>query len=551
VIVPGNYFFKKEGEMVMRNLIFCLIFAGLMVGQALALELWLEPVGTYSTGLFDDKGAQIIDYHAASKRLFITNAGDETIDVVSIQEVSNPQLLFKIPLDRAPLSVGVHPYRELIAVAIEGEETTDRGTVEFYTLDGEFLSSIVVGPLPDMLTWTKDGRKVLVANEGEPTNTEYEPEDGEFVDPNGSVSIITLGKGKPLQQKIENATVVEVGFEEFNDKKQELLDKGVRIYGPGATVSQDLEPEYITLSNGNRFAYVTMQENNAIAKIDVVKAEVVDIFAVGYKDHSLEGNGLDASNKDDVINIQNWPVFGMYQPDAIDSFTVDDQLYLIIANEGDARDFEEKRVGKLDLSDVFGTLAEIDELQENENLGRLKVTKAFPATRDDQGNYTSLYSYGGRSFSILDADGNLVFDSCDEFEQITAAQLPDYFNSTDDETDFDDRSDDKGPEPEHVVVGKIYGHTIAFVGIERISGIMVYDVSNPANPVFLDYVNNRNFEEDPESPEAGDLGTEGLLFIPANRSPNKCPLVVAAHEISGTTTVFQVNVTPPLEDDED
>jgi len=344
--------------------------------------------------------------------------------------------------------------------------------------------------------------------------------------------------------------VVEVGFEGFNDKKQELLDKGVRIFGPGATVAQDLEPEYITLSNGNRFAYVTMQENNAIAKIDVVKAEVVDIFAVGYKDHSVEGNGLDASDKDDDIIIQTWPISGMYQPDVIDSFTIDDQLYLIIANEGDARDFEETKIGKLDLADVFGTPEEIEELKENENLGRIKVTKAYPATKDDEDNYTSLYSFGGRSFSILDADGNLVFDSGDEFERITAEQLPDYFNTTDDKTKFDNRSDDKGPEPEHVVVGKIYGHTIAFVGIERIGGIMAYDVSNPSNPTFLDYVNNRYFEEDPESPDAGDLGTEGLLFIPANRSPNKCPLVVAAHEISGTTTVFQVNVTPPSDDED-
>jgi 2',3'-cyclic-nucleotide 2'-phosphodiesterase/3'-nucleotidase/5'-nucleotidase len=535
----------------MKKLIFCLIAVGLFAGEALALELWLEPIGTYSTGLFDDRGAQILDYHAASKRLFITNAGDETIDVVSIQDVKSPQLLFKIPLEGAPLSVAVHPHWELIAIAIEGEDVTDRGTVEFYTLDGELLGSVIVGPLPDMLTWTRDGRKVLVANEGEPTNTEYEPEDDEeFVDPNGSVSIIKLGPGKPLKQKVQNATVVDVGFEEFNDKKQDLLDKGVRIYGPGATVAQDLEPEYITVSNGNRFAYVTLQENNAIAKIDVVKGKVVDIFSVGYKDHSLEGNGLDASNKDDAINIRNWPVFGMYQPDAIDSFTIDDQLYLIIANEGDARDFEEKRVGKLDLSDVFGTPEEIEELQNDANLGRLNVTKAFPATKDDEDKYTSLYSYGGRSFSILDADGNLVFDSGDQFEQITAAQLPDYFNSTDDETDFDDRSDDKGPEPEHVVVGKIYGHTIAFVGIERISGIMAYDVSDPSNPVFLDYVNNRDFEADPESPEAGDLGTEGMIFIPARRSPNRCPLVVAAHEISGTTTVFQVHIEPPCDGDD-
>lgn len=533
----------------MRKFIFCLLVVVLFAGQASALELSLEPVGTYATGIFDDKGAQILDYHAPSKRLFITNGADETIDVVSIEQVDDPQLVYQIPFDGAPLSVAVHPTQELIAVAIEGDPETDPGTVEFYTLDGELLGSVVVGPLPDMIIWTRDGRKVLVANEGEPTNTEYEPEDGEFVDPEGCISIITLGPGKPLQKKIENATVVEIGFQEFNDKKQELLDKGVRIYGPGATVAQDLEPEYITLGAGNRFAYVTLQENNAIAKIDVLKAKIVDIFAAGYKDHNVEGNGLDASNKDDGINIQNWPVYGMYQPDAIDSFTVDDQLYLIIANEGDVRDFEEKRVAKLDLSEVFGTPEEIEELQENENLGRLKVTKVFPATKDDEDNYTSLYSYGGRSFSILDADGNLVFDSGDQIEQITAEQLPDYFNSTDDETDFDDRSDDKGPEPEHVVVGKIYGHRVAFIGIERIGGIMAFDVSNPTNPTFLDYVNNRNFEADPESPEAGDLGTEGLLFIPARRSPNGCPLVVAAHEISGSTTVFQINVEPPLNDD--
>lgn len=535
----------------MRKLIFCLVVAGLMAGEASALELWLEPVGTYATGIFDDKGAQIIDYDATSMRLFITNACDETIDVVSIQQVGAPQLVYQLPLDGAPLSVAVHPTQELIAVAIEGEEVTDRGTVEFYTLDGELLGSVVVGPLPDMLIWTRDGRKVLVANEGEPTNTEYEPENGEFVDPEGCVSIITLGPGKPLRQKVENATVVEVGFQEFNDKKQELLDKGIRIYGPDATVAQDLEPEYITLGAGNRFAYVTLQENNAIAKIDVLKAKVVDIVGIGYKDHSVEGNGLDASDKDKAINIQTWPVSGMYQPDAIDSFTVDDQLYLIIANEGDARDFEEKKVSKLDLSDVFGTPQEIEWLQDDPNLGRLKVTKVFPATKDDEGNYTSLYCFGGRSFTILDEDGNLVFDSGDELEQITAEQLPDYFNTTDDKTKFDNRSDDKGPEPEHVVVGKIYGHTIAFVGIERIGGIMAYDVSNPANPMFLDYVNNRDFEADPESPEAGDLATEGLVFIPARRSPNRRPLVVAANEVSGTTTVFQVNVTPPLDDDED
>ena len=528
----------------MKKLIFCLVVAGLLAGRGLALEITLEPAGTYAAGVFDDKGAQILDYHPASRCLYITNASDNAIDVVDIQDVDNPTLLFKIDdLPGTPLSAAVHPFRDLIAVACEAEPRTDPGTVRFYRTNGAYLGSVDVGPLPDMLTFTHNGKRVLVANEGEPTNTDYEPEDGVFVDPEGSVSIISLGRSIQLEREVQNATVVEVGFTEFNDRKQELLDKGVRIFGPGATVAQDLEPEYITISKGNEFAWVSLQENNAIAKIDIKEARVVDIFGLGYNDHNMPGNGLDASNRDEAINITNWPVYGMYQVDAIAVFMVDDQRYIIGAGEGDARDFEEKRVGKLGLSDVFGTPEEIEALKEDENLGRLNVTKVFPAEQDNDSNYISLYSFGSRSFGIWDEYGNFVGDSGDDFEQITAVVKPDYFNSTDDESEFDDRSDDKGPEPEHVVVGKIAGHTIAFTGLERIGGIMAYDVSDPANPVFLDYVNDRNFEADPESPEAGDLGTEGMLFIPAHKSPTRRPLLAVSNEISGTTTVYRIHVS--------
>ena len=42
---------------------------------------------------------------------------------------------------------------------------------------------------------------------------------------------------------------------------------------------------------------------------------------------------------------------------------------------------------------------------------------------------------------------------------------------------------------------------------------------------------------------AGDLGPEGLVFIPAAQSPNGRPLLVVGNEVSGTTAVLQLNLS--------
>jgi hypothetical protein len=91
-----------------------------------------------------------------------------------------------------------------------------------------------------------------------------------------------------------------------------------------------------------------------------------------------------------------------------------------------------------------------------------------------------------------------------------------------------------------VVVGKIKGRTYAFIGLERIGGVVIYDVSVPTAPRFVQYLNNRDFSQTPDSPLAGDLGPEGLLLIEAHESPNKKPLLVIANEVSGTTTVYEI-----------
>ncbi|NQU22054.1 MAG: bifunctional metallophosphatase/5'-nucleotidase, partial [Candidatus Nealsonbacteria bacterium] len=322
-----------------------------------------------------------------------------------------------------------------------------------------------------------------------------------------------------------------------------------------ASVAEDVEPEYIAVSSDSLTAWVALQENNALAILDLTSGEFTSIEALGFKDHLLPGNELDASNKDDAVNIANWPVKGMYQPDGIAVYEADGETYVVTANEGDARDYdgfsEEARVKDLLLGGpIFAQFGRKD-LQANENLGRLKVTTAAPSDqRGNNGCYHELYSYGTRSFSIFTAGGELVFDSGSDFETIMAD--PDrggtagFFNSSNEESEFDARSDDKGPEPEAVVLGEIDGQTIAFVGLERQGGVMIYDITDPTAPVFQSYVNNRNFDADPETAEALDLGPEGLKFIPAGKSPSGNPLLVTANEISGTTTIFEITVDDDL-----
>ncbi|MCA1992355.1 MAG: choice-of-anchor I family protein [Coleofasciculus sp. S288] len=407
-------------------------------------------------------------------------------------------------------------------MAVENADKQAPGTVAFYDIDGNFLNAVTVGALPDMLTFTPDGKKILVANEGEPSS--YNQPDS--VDPEGSLSLIDISKGV---LNLTQSDVTTADFTAFNSQQSTLIAEGVRIFGPNATVAQDVEPEFITVSSDSKTAWITLQENNAIAVLDIESGQITDIKPLGYKDYNLPGNGLDASDRDSAINIQNWPVLGMYQPDAIASFTINGETYLITANEGDSRDYdgfsEEERIRNLSLDpNTFP-----NALKDNTALGRLQVTTTL-GDPDGDGDFDDLYAFGARSFSIWTAQGNLVFDSGDQFEQITAAQVPSLFNSDGTSDTFDTRSDNKGPEPEGVVTGVINGRTYAFIGLERTGGVMVYDVTNPTSPAFVQYINS-----------ASDIAPEGLTFVSADESPTGKPLLVVSHEVSQTTTTYEIS----------
>lgn len=274
-------------------------------------------------------------------------------------------------------------------------------------------------------------------------------------------------------------------------------------------------------------------------------AGVSDASSLGIISFDETGNQFDASNRDGEIVFNNWPTLGFFMPDAIATFEQNGANYIISANEGDARDYdgfsEEVRVADLTLDPADYPNA--GELQQETNLGRLKTTTAN-GDLDGDGVVDQIYSYGARSFSIWDATGNLLYDSGDEFEQRTAeSDFAAYFNSNNDDNDsFDSRSDDKGPEPEAVTTGMIDGVLYGFIGLERIGGIMVYDLSDPSSPELVQYINNRNFDADAESPEAGDLGVEDIVFIPGSDSPNGEPLILTANEVSGTVSVFSLEV---------
>jgi hypothetical protein len=976
----------------MKSLIVTLTVSGLLAGApsgpAQPPGIQLTPVGSYASGKFDEAAAEIVAHDPVTQNLFVINAQSAEVDVLSI---TNPA---------APLKVGsidVKPYGGIansvavrdgiIAVAVENNVKTSPGVVVFFDRNLNFLSQVTVGALPDMLTFTPNGRYVLVANEGEP-NSDYS------IDPEGSVSIIDMKGGA---KKLTDAQVKTASFVPFNNV---ALDPAIRIFGlNNPTVAQDLEPEYLTVSQDSKTAWVTLQENNALAIIDIPSASVKKLVPLGYKDHAavaaattlynfdpaqlpaigttlagqeiplggfsglafagidpvtgrykfaahtdrgpnaeptgilrpfllpqfapevvrfeldrqtgaltlteriqlkdatgelltglpntalsananqpyndevpvdllgnvlpldplgadLEGivflpdgsfwmcdeyrpalyhfdatgtlirrvvpigtaaaagqpagtygeehlpavlaqrrqnrgfeaialdngriyafvqsplrnpvsaangalngnrnirlvefnptnnttrefiyvmdnpnlgggdnsradkigdaqslgngeflvierdddkipsdafatiekkvyqfnlvgvtalsgeqstnvigstgktvdqltvaelvangirpvekqlfvdlnvagynqtekveglavidpytiavvndndfgvaqitvnpdgtftrnyipeptqlgiidvrhNALDASDRDGKINIRPWPIKGLFMPDTIASYQVGQKTFLVTANEGDAREYitevENPETGETEEVEVFIEAVRLGSssvvldtnkfpnaavLKNNANLGRLNITSAS-GRNPGTGVYEEIVAFGARSFSIWDAAGRQVFDSGDDFERLTARVFPDNFNASNSNNDFDNRSDDKGPEPEGVVVGKAFGQDYAFIGLERIGGLVVYDISNPHAPRFVDYVNNRDLTQDVSlvinegaedeaevsNPAAGDLGPEGLLFIKADDSPNGKPLLVIGNEISGTTTVFEINKT--------
>lgn len=495
--------------------------------------LTLNLLSSFSNSLTGSNSAEIVVHDPSTQRLYIANSIGNKLDIVNFINPSSPSLLASISVTAYGAINSVAVKNGTVACSIENSvNPQDSGKVVFFNKDGVFLKQVTVGMMPDMVAFNHAGTRVITANEGEPNqNYSVTPTN----DPDGSISIIDISGGIAA---LSQTNIAHVTFTAYNGQENTLRAQGIRIFGPHNMASKDFEPEYISVSPDDSRAWITLQENNAVVEINLANNTITNLRALGTKDHSLLNNGFDVSNLTKDVNISNFPVKGYYMPDAIASYSVGSTVYLITANEGDARSYttfsEERRVNQLTLDPV--KFPNGNELKNNYVLGRLTVTDKN-GDIDNDGDIDTIYCLGGRSFSIWNATtGNLVYDSKNDFEKITSANsFSVMFNASNTSATRKDRSDDKGPEPEGVAIGKIGNNFYAFIGLERIGGVMVYDVTNPAAPVFVTYVNNRNL------PANGpDRGAEGLIFIHQDDSPNGQHLVIAANEVSSTLSIWGI-----------
>lgn len=533
----------------------------------------LRFLGRYNSGS-GIGGAEISAFDPATARLFVTNGKTNQIDIVDISRPERANKVGSIDLASKGVtgiqSVAVRDGLVAIATSVNGNNQAN-GKVYFADTNGKLRkgveSGIEVGALPDHVGFSPNGRYVLTANEGEPSS--YCKTNGSLpttTDPYGTVSIIDIGGAIP-------SAATTIDFSSFNDRAGALGFQGGRIFGPGASLAQDVEPEFISFSADDKFAYVTLQENNAIATIDLATAKAIAIDGLGFKNHAAAGKGLDAV-ADNTANVANQNVYGMYQPDGVATLTATDgTTYLVTANEGDARSYP-CLLGGTSTTSAESEDQKLSSVYDSTDSGITAVKNAVPSlvvTPFAPANARALaitsstkvktaYSFGARSFSIwkpTNLEGvdtmTQVWDSGDQLEVMTAIRRPTYFNADWNTTTgainaIDARSTKKGPEPEGVYVGKAYGKQWIVVGMERDGGLALYDADNPVAPVFVDYINTSEPAGNlVTGANAGDVSPEGVFIVNEQDSPTGTALVIASYELSGTVGIYEIPRKTPSE----
>ena len=524
----------------------------------------LTQIARYSAGQYNVDGGvmEIVAYNQATEWAYAINGQSgklAAIPLAGLTAGAHVEALTGTEIDVKALveaedstfqygdmtSVAISPDSTTLAAALQAQGSNDAGRVALFTCeeDGSLTLEALVetGAQPDMVTFAGDN-VVLTADEGEPREGYGE----DIADPKGSVTVVDV--------EAQESTVVD--FSAFDSQRDQLAEDGI-VLKKGSAPSVDLEPEYIAVSGGK--AYVTLQENNAIAVLDIESQAFEGVYSAGFEDHST--TAIDLDKKDDAYDPQTYEsLLGIRMPDGIAAFTVEGTTYLVTANEGDAREWGDEDQGTFYLSEDERDFGEEGVTSPTgaitaENSG-LEGKVVFFKTEDFDGlDPEKDYVFGGRSFTVFQVTENgleEVFTSGDDFEALTAQYVPEYFNASNDNAVLDDRSGKKGPEAESVTVGTVDGKTYAFVALERTGGVMAYDVTDPEAITFVNYVNTRDFGTTVEGSEeyedgeldkwvtGGDVAPEGLLFLDAASSPNGEPLLLAACEVSGTVAVYQL-----------
>ena len=498
-------------------------------------QLQLSYVGSFDPSGTNSSSTEIVVHDPATQRLFTISSITDVFDIINFSNPASPSVIQTV--DMAPYGgiTSIAVKNGILAVASPNATNAQgNGSVVFFDINGNFLKQVTVGILPDMVTFTPDGTKVMTANEGEPN-------DAYTVDPEGSISIIDIPSLTVAGiQDLTQTNVTTLSFAGYNAQEATFISSGGRKVKSTSTLAQDLEPEYIAISSDSQKAWVSCQENNGVVEVDLTTKTLGNLWGLGTKDMSLPGNGFDASDNNGEILIANWPVKAYYNPDGMATFKIGSTNYLVTANEGDEKDLggfsERTTVGAngyvLD-STIFPNAS---VLKASYNLGRFRVTNVNGNT-DGDSDFEEIKALGARSFSIFNADTKqMVYDSGDQFERYIAANHPLIFNADNEVSNTPKtRSRAKGPEPEGVTLGTINGQTFAFITLERTGGVMVYNVTDPNNVTFVDYKHSRM-----TSAFGGDNGPEGITYIAPQNMTNGKGYVVVANEISGTLAIYEV-----------
>lgn len=545
----------------------------------------LELLGRFSTGDFDVEASGPLVWYGESKVALVTNRHANRIDVLSLATPASPQQVASLDAaadaalalgrDMGKVSAvavfdanGSDTAKDRIAVTVLGAEVADPGAVVVYqAFDRSLLTVLETGVGPGSVAISSDGRFVVTADEGEPS-PDYS------VDPEGSISVVDLTPTPVAPATSAPPEITVLGFTEFNvtgvtptpvGSRENEIFAGVRFpIKPAdltvATRAQDIEPESVSIGINGR-GYVSLQENNAFATVQLSPPRIESILAFGSKDYSITGNSLDSNDSDHTAVLASRPVKAYYQPGTIMAFRNSNEILLLTANTGAPKvlpSFDERARASDVLLDptVFPDAA---ALQSPEQLGRLYVsanegsvaaTTTVPADPDLE----NMFIFGTRSFSLFRVAGTIVNDSLSDFERITAERLGGNFNSRANANGSGDAlSVESGPAPNALALGQIDGATFAFIGLTQPGGVMVYALEGDLLFLrFIDYRNERNFEVpvsfpdadgdgSPDSnPAAGDLGPRGLAFVPVSSSPTADSLLIVGNAVSGTTSVYAV-----------
>lgn len=460
-----------------------LLAAAVAAAFSIGAQAETSPLGfsrnwTFDHGTTTAQNAEIAAFDALNGNLWI--AGGNGVDVLSVATGNLVQHI-AIPSTGSINSIAI--YNGVAAFAVESSSPRNAtGVVQFFDTSTYSLQDTVsVGALPDMVAFTPDGSRLLVANEATPNIAA--DEDYSTPDPAGSVSIINMAT------RTLAATATFSGVALSGD------------YSRAASVGMDYEPEYIAINASGTTAWVTLQEHNAIGVLDLNTNSFSKVVGLGMKDFSQPGNAIDPNDKDGKIGLRPVAAKGLYQPDSIAAYQAAGKTYLVMANEGDTREDE----------------ADKTRLGGSSDLKRVNTANTDSTT----GNPVI---FGGRSFSIRDENGVLIFDSGNQLEvEAIAKGIYD-----------DGRSDDKGVEPEGVAIKEIGGRTFAFIGLERTtkSAVAIYDITDPANAKYVDMIVSD-----------GDVSPEGLLTF----SMNGMNYLAIANEVSKTTSLYNISPVPEAE----